>query len=64
MQHERRPHRNTGTPPRHELVDLRFRNGRIRRGEKPEHWRWTLDDPRFPPAWEYDVLSWQPAVSK
>lgn len=52
---------NTGTPPRAELVDLRFRNGTVARGVKPSAYRWTLNDPRFGPAYDFDIRSWQPS---
>ncbi|WP_198352364.1 hypothetical protein [Sphingomonas sp. MA1305] len=51
---------NTGTPPRHELVDIRFRNGIIVRGIDPAKYRWTLDDPKYPPSFAFDILDWQP----
>lgn len=52
---------NTGSPPRHELVDLRFRNGVIARGVKPSSYRWTIGDPAYPPDYAFDIASWQPA---
>lgn len=52
---------NTGTPPRRELVDVRFRNGTVARGVKPSSYRWTLDDPAYPPGYAFDVIDWQPA---
>lgn len=53
--------RNTGKPPRAELVDVRFRNGTVARGIKPSSYRWTLDDPAFPPGYAFDIINWQPA---
>lgn len=53
--------RNDGTPPRCELVDVRFRNGTTARGVSPKGYRWTLDDPRFGAGYAYDIASWQVA---
>lgn len=47
---------NTGTAPDHEKVDLRFRNGQIRRGANPKLWRWR------PWEWgksDWDIIDWQ-----
>jgi hypothetical protein len=47
---------NTGIAPRRESVDLRFRNGHVRRGVNPKHWRWKPWD------WgqsDFDILEWQ-----
>jgi hypothetical protein len=54
------PH-NNGSPPPHELVDLRFRCGSVRRREDPKRWRWSIGDSRFPPDWAYDIVEWQAA---
>ncbi|MFS0771058.1 hypothetical protein [Sphingomonas sp. 1P08PE] len=52
---------NTGRAPRHELVDIRFRNGTIARSVDPSKYRWSLDDPKFGGASPGDVVSWQPS---
>jgi hypothetical protein len=49
---------NTGTPPRHERCDIKFRNGQVRRSVDPKQWRWKLWD------WgssEFDITEWQPS---
>ena len=49
--------RNTGTMPKHPLVDLRLRNGSIHRGQKPSNWRWKTwgwDSP-------FDIVTYQEA---
>ncbi|HEX8553185.1 MAG TPA: hypothetical protein VF695_00625 [Sphingomonas sp.] len=50
---------NLGTPPDAEIVDIRFRNGAVVRGVSPAKWRWTLGDPAYPPAYAFDIVSWQ-----
>lgn len=53
--------RNEGTPPRHSLVDIRYRNGEIVRGIEPASRRWTINDPAFGAGYAYDIEYWQPA---
>jgi hypothetical protein len=50
---------NAGYPPPLERVDVRYRNGRIERSVDPAKRRWTLDDPKYPPAYAYDIVHWQ-----
>lgn len=49
---------NTGTPPPHEAVDIKFRNGHIERSQDPKKWRWTIDDPKFGNR-DWEIASWQ-----
>lgn len=51
--------RNDGHAPELEKVDVRFRNGQVVRDTEPSRWRWTLDDPDYPPAYAWDIASWQ-----
>jgi hypothetical protein len=51
--------RNTGEPPAVDVCDIRYRNGRIERAIDPAKRRWTLDDPKYPPAYAYDIVHWQ-----
>lgn len=53
--------RNHGTAPLCDLVDIRFRNGAVARSVKPSAYRWTVDDPAYPPAYAFEILEWQPA---
>lgn len=53
--------RNDGTPPRFELVDVRFANGQTARGVDPGKYRWTRGDARYPADYGYDITDWQPA---
>ena len=53
--------RNDGTPPRCERIDVRYRNGVADRGIRPASRRWTLNDPKYPPECEWDILDWQVA---
>ncbi|HIV77023.1 MAG TPA: hypothetical protein H9899_05800 [Candidatus Sphingomonas excrementigallinarum] len=51
--------RNTGTPPPFETVDICFRNKVVVRGISPKRWRWTLNDPAYPPDYDFDIIDWQ-----
>ena len=53
--------RNDGTPPRFELVDVRFANGQTARGVDPGKYRWTRGDARYPAGYGFDITDWQPA---
>lgn len=49
--------KNEGHPPDAERVDIKFRNGQVRRGIEPGKWRWK--------PWEWgasawDIVEWQP----
>lgn len=47
---------NTGTMPRRDLVDIRFRNGETTRATPPGKWRWKPWD------WgtsDWDIVEWQ-----
>lgn len=49
--------RNNGERPDHDLVDLRFRCGVVRRSVDPRKYRWKPWD------WgesEWDIAEWQP----
>lgn len=52
--------RNTGTVPPHDLVDFKFRNGKIKRGEDPKRWNWKpLVHKGQVIESDYDILEWQ-----
>ena len=53
--------RNDGTKPDFERVDIRFRGGHVARNVDPAKYRWTIGDDRFPPAYAFDIASYQPA---
>ncbi len=53
--------RNDGTPPRCELVDVRFRCDATARGIDPSKYRWTIADSRYPPDYAFDITDWQVA---
>ncbi len=53
--------RNTGDPPKHEAVDIRFRNGATARGIDPSKYRWSIADSRYPPDYAFDITDWQVA---
>lgn len=48
---------NIGRTPRYELVDIKFRNGQIKRGVDPKKYRWSSW------GWEYewDIVEYQKA---
>jgi len=48
--------RNPGYAPPHPLVDLKFRNGVIKRGQDPKRWNWK---PLACGESPYDIVSWQ-----
>lgn len=50
---------NTGEQPDAEAVDIRFRNGSVKRAVDPRKYRWTLNDRRYPPNYAYDIIQWQ-----
>jgi hypothetical protein len=52
---------NTGERPSHARVDIRFRNGTIARGVDPSKYRWTINDPKYPPDTAGEIRSWQPS---
>lgn len=51
---------NKGRTPRYELVDIKFRNGQIRRGVDPTKWRWKSW------GWDYDwdIVQYQKSEMK
>lgn len=51
---------NTGTPPLYDLVDFKFRNGKIKRNEDPKKWNWKplVHKGRVIES-DYDILEWQ-----
>lgn len=51
---------NKGRIPRYELVDIKFRNGQIRRGVDPTKWRWKSW------GWDYDwdIVQYQKSEMK
>ena len=51
--------KNHGTPPPFETVDICFRNKVVVRGISPKRWRWTLNDPAYPPNYDFDIIDWQ-----
>jgi hypothetical protein len=50
---------NIGQQPDAEAVDIRFRNGVVKRGVDPRKYRWTIGDRRYPPDYAYDIVKWQ-----
>lgn len=46
---------NTGRMPRYELVDIKFRNGQVKRGVDPKKYRWASW------GWEsdWDIVQYQ-----
>lgn len=46
---------NKGRQPPFEFVDVIFRNNKIKRGIKPEQWRWKPWDFEA----DYDIIRWQ-----
>ena len=47
--------RNTGRMPPFGLVDLMFRNGKVKREQDPTKWRWKPWDFEA----DYDIVRWQ-----
>jgi len=50
---------NTGEQPDAEAVDIRFRNGVVKRGVDPRKYRWTIDHRRFGIGYAYDIAAYQ-----
>lgn len=50
---------NSGVRPSVDRCDIRFRNGKTARGVDPTKYRWTLDDPAYPPGYAFDIVQWQ-----
>ena len=52
--------RNTFTPPRHDRVDIKLRNGSVHRSVDPKHWRWKPWREGYES--DFDIVQWM--VSK
>lgn len=51
---------NAGVSPDEAYVDIVFRCGKVVRTIDPKTYRWTLNDPEYPPDYDYDIERWQP----
>ena len=52
---------NSGVPPPAERVDIVYRNGVVERDLLASHRRWTVNDPAYPPNYDFDIVRWQRA---
>jgi hypothetical protein len=52
--------RNEGHEPPVERVDIVYRGGAIERNIVALQRRWTLNDPAYPPNYDFDIARWQP----
>jgi hypothetical protein len=50
---------NCGIAPPAERVDIVYRNGVIERDVLAAQRRWSVNDPDYPPNYDFDIQRWQ-----